>query len=188
MVNPEGFPSRPRNTPVPSYRPIQPHGWIIDPPVITGFGGGAERMPEYHVLSPGEQSGHPINSIAYQDFADLSLPWSSQILPKRPGQVPPAFSYRLQLDSGINRSLPLSTQKSLHIKGLTSLQHVVDRSPQFVGQNGKGFSLTMLAGKPVLVLKSLRITSQEQYRSFRECPLQMNITDLAACGTIPFSC
>ncbi len=47
-------------------------------------GSGEEQNAYLNTMSflQREQSGHPINSNAYQDFADLSLSWSSQILPK----------------------------------------------------------------------------------------------------------
>ena len=148
-----------------------------------GLGSGAEQ-----IVGPDSSAGaeRPSNQKQRVASALIHAPRRGRChrYAVRPGDASSAQPLRLQLDSRLDRSLPSHPHELHQVEGLISLEHVVDRPSQLVGQDGQGLGLAVLLLQALPIALSLRVVAQEHDSGFGEGPLQVDVADLGAGGAI----
>jgi hypothetical protein len=79
------------------------------------------------------------------------------------------------------------SKEGIHTKRFLSFEHEVNGSADFMGKNGKRFSLAVLADQAVVIELSLFISSKEETGGLGEGPFEMGVADLAVLGARLFS-
>jgi hypothetical protein len=51
-----------------------------------------------------------------------------------------------------------------------------------VGKDGEGFAFAVFADEPAVIVLSLFVTSEKKTGRLGECPLEVDVTDLAVLG------
>jgi len=75
------------------------------------------------------------------------------------------------------------SEESLHVKGFLSFEHEVDSPTDLVGEDGEGFSLAVFADQAAVIGLSLFVSSEKKTGHLGECPLEVDVTDLAVFGS-----
>jgi hypothetical protein len=76
-------------------------------------------------------------------------------------------------------------EERFHIKHRLPFEHVIDRPPQFVGQDRQGFAFAVFALQFGQELLPRRIVAQKQHGRVGEGPLEVGSTNfLAWCRTV----
>jgi hypothetical protein len=84
-------------------------------------------------------------------------------------------------------SAPSSDAKSFEGEGPFLLHHEVDGSPELVGEDGKGFGLSMLLTKLFDEFLGGWVGPQKENGGFGEGPLQVDVSDLGSPDSQSFS-
>ena len=79
-------------------------------------------------------------------------------------------------------------EEDVHTEWFLSFEHEVDGAADFVGEDRKSLSFTVLADQPGVVVLCLLVSSQEKTSRFREGPLEVGVTDFAVFGAELLSC
>ena len=67
--------------------------------------------------------------------------------------------------------------KLIGIKGLFPLEHVINRTPEFLSNDAHGFCFPIPLHKLIMPPLSTFIIAEKENCTFRECPLQMHVSD-----------
>ncbi len=74
------------------------------------------------------------------------------------------------------------SEEGIHTERLLSFEHEVDGPADFMGKDGKRFSLAVLADQAVVIELSLFISSEEETGGLGEGPFEMGVADFAVFG------
>ena len=93
-----------------------------------------------------------------------------------------------QLGRRLACPVPLAMEKPVPIEHCVPSQHVIDRSCQFLGEDGSGLAGAVFFLESSEVLLTCRMVPQKQDGSFGKGPFQVCVTDRGPRGSVPFAC
>jgi len=151
---------RPRNSFVPSYRPIQ-----------EGAGSHGVTLPWSSYLRARVRGRAYVRGSEWVEREREEV--SNQAKQVRPGATPV-----------MRRAHPLpsigSVHESIHIEGCRTLEHVVGRTAEAGGQDAERLALAMLGADALEQTLASRVLLEEADCDLAEGPLEMGVADLVS--------
>jgi hypothetical protein len=80
------------------------------------------------------------------------------------------------------------SKEGIHAEGFLSFEHEVYSPADLVGEDGERFSLAVFADQAAVIVLSLFVYPDEEAGCLGECPLEVDVADLAVLGAELLSC
>jgi hypothetical protein len=143
---------------------------------------GADRGNEFMMSSLKEKRNRDTGSFNAMGLKDTVLRCLEEQLESCMELTPVEYHpVVFQLGAGSYVSRPVSSycfKEPFCIERRPPFEHRIDGTPEFLGDDGKCFSISVFADQFLVVVLSAFIPAKEETGCLAECPLQVDISDL----------